>query len=128
MTKSAKSKKEAKPPTSDEALELLKKDPLPPTWIPPPPALGEMLLKAVEYKPLEEKDLFGMKVSKRALKNLSPAEIRDLCEVFQAFSRDSPGFLRPSELYYASRALGFNITEEVCEKFIENETNESQEK
>ena len=80
------------------------------TWLPPPDALGEKvklnirflkksfkfnikkkLLQAVEYKPLEEKDLYGMKISKRALKNLSPAEIRDLVEVFQTFDRSHSG-------------------------------------
>ena len=51
------------------------------------------LLQAVDYKPLEEKDLYGMKISKRALKNLSPAEIRDLTEIFQTFDRTQPGYL-----------------------------------
>jgi hypothetical protein len=46
------------------------------------------LLQAVEFKPLEEKDLFGLKISKRALKHLTPGEIRDLHEVFSTFDRD----------------------------------------
>ena len=33
-----------------------------------------------------------MKISKRALKHLSPSEIRDLCEVFQTFDRDETGY------------------------------------
>jgi Ca2+-binding EF-hand superfamily protein len=49
------------------------------------------LLQAVEYKPLEEKDLYGLKISKRALKHLTPSEIRDLHEVFSTFDRDEQG-------------------------------------
>jgi Ca2+-binding EF-hand superfamily protein len=80
----------------------------------------------VEYKPLEEKDLYGLKISKRALKNLSPAEIRDLVEVFQAFSRTKMGYLKAKELFYAFRALGFNLSEEMCARFIESETSDSE--
>ncbi len=82
-----KSPRKNKENSVDLESSTLSKDPIAPIWIPPPPALGEQLLQAVEYKPLEEKDIYGLKISKRALKNLSPAEIRDLCEVFQTFSR-----------------------------------------
>lgn len=63
------------------------------TWRRPPSAINEKLLAAVEYKPLEEKDLFGLKISTRALKNLAPSEIRDLYEVFQTFDRNENGLV-----------------------------------
>ncbi|RNA14347.1 caltractin-like [Brachionus plicatilis] len=93
-----------------------------PTWLPPPEALGEKLLNAVEYKPLEEKDLFGLKISKRAIKNLSPAEIRDLVEVFQTFDRESKGHLNSQELFLSLKVLGFSISEPICEEYIQSET------
>ena len=91
------------------------------TWRPPPSAIGEKLLAAVEYKPLEEKDLFGLKISTRALRNLSPSEIRDLFEVFQTFDRNETGRLRSRELFLSLKALGFNITEKLCQDYIESE-------
>lgn len=94
------------------------------TWRPPPSAIGEKLLAAVEYKPLEEKDLFGLKISTRALKNLSPSEVRDLYEVFTTFDRNETGQLKSKELFLALRALGFNITEKVCADYIESEGSE----
>ncbi|CAF0713489.1 unnamed protein product [Brachionus calyciflorus] len=101
---------------------FFKDTPSQPTWLPPPDALGEKLLQAVEYKPLEEKDLYGLKISKRAIKNLSPAEIRDLVEVFQTFDRNSKGNLNSSELFFALKVLGFNISEAICEEYIQSET------
>ena len=86
------------------------------------------MLAAVEYKPLEEKDLYGMKISLRALKNLSPAEIRDLTEVFQTFDRNETGVLKATELCYAMRSLGFNATPESCEQYIRIENEDSSNK
>jgi Ca2+-binding EF-hand superfamily protein len=79
------------------------------------------LLQAIEYKPLEEKDLFGLKVSKRALKYLSPAEIRDLYDVFSTFDRKTTGYLKAKELYYALRVLGFTSSETICQELIESD-------
>lgn len=78
-------------------------------------------MQAVEYKPLEEKDLFGLKVSKRALKYLSPAEIRDLYDVFSTFDRRSTGYLKAKDLYYALRVLGFTSSESICQELIESD-------
>ena len=95
-------------------------------WRRPPSALGEKLLAAVEYKPLEEKDLFGLKISTRALKNLSPSEIRDLFDVFQIFDRNETGRLKAKELYLAMKGLGFTITEQLCNDYIEAEGPDTQ--
>lgn len=84
------------------------------------------LLEAVEYKPLEERDLFGMKISRRALKHLTPTEIRDLTEVFQTFDRDESGFLKPLELFLALKALGFNVNQKICEDYLESVTGMSE--
>jgi hypothetical protein len=94
------------------------------TWLPPPVAFGEKLLEAVEYKPLEEKYLYGFHIPINVLKNLSTSEIRDLVDVFQTFDRTKAGYLYPDELYYAMRALGFNVTIENCENHIQNETHD----
>lgn len=92
MSKSSKKKKESAA-TAREPGDTFppEKDPIPALWVPPPVGIGEKLLEAVEFKPLEEKDLYGMKISKRALKHLTPSEIRDLVEVFQTFDRDDTG-------------------------------------
>ena len=84
------------------------------------------LLEAVEYKPLEDKDLYGMKISKRALKHLTPGEIRDLTEVFQTFDRDQTGLLKTRELFLALKALGFHVNEKVCEDYVETVTENSE--
>ena len=41
-------------------------------------------MKLLTSHPVDERELFGIKVSTRALKNLSPAEIKDLRVVFEA--------------------------------------------
>ena len=53
--------------------------------------------------------------------NLSPSEIRDLFEVFQTFDRNETGRLRSRELFLSLKALGFNITEKLCQDYIESE-------
>jgi len=77
---------------------------------------------------LEEKDLFGMKISKRALKHLTPGEIRDLAEVFQAFDKDDTGLLKARELFFALKALGFNASEKVCNDYVQTVTENSETK
>lgn len=86
------------------------------------------LLEAVKYKPLEERDLYGMKISRRALKHLTPTEIRDLTEVFQTFDRDETGYLKPLELFLALKALGFNVNQKICEDYVETVTGMTEKK
>ena len=66
-----------------------------------------------------------MKISLRALKNLSPSEIKNLVDVFQTFDRDSAGFLKAQELFYAMKVLGFSTTLKSCEDYIKIENGES---
>lgn len=104
-------KKKSIASTGDKSTTSITKDSIP-TWLPPPENLGVKvsfkkkvlirnqinifrffikLLEAVEYHPLDDRDLFGLKISFRVLKHLSPTEIRDLLEVFQEFDRDGKG-------------------------------------
>ncbi len=126
MPKSSKKKKEEVTPREPGDTYPPEKDPIPPQWLPPPTGIGEKLLEAVEFKPLEEKDLFGMKISKRALKHLTPGEIRDLAEVFQTFDKDDTGLLNSRDLFLALKALGFNASEKSCDNYVQTVSENSE--
>ena len=49
------------------------------------------LIKLLTTHKVQEKDLYGMKVSTRALEKLTPQEIRDLRIVFEAFDTQERG-------------------------------------
>ena len=49
------------------------------------------LIKLLTTHKVEEKDLFGIKVSTRALEKLTPQEIKDLRVVFESFDTQERG-------------------------------------
>ena len=49
------------------------------------------LIKLLTTHKVDEKELYGMKVSTRALEKLTPQEIRDLRVVFEAFDTQGRG-------------------------------------
>jgi Ca2+-binding EF-hand superfamily protein len=67
-----------------------------------------------------------MKISRRALKHLTPTEIRDLTEVFQTFDKNENGYLKPLELFLALKALGFSVNQKNCEDYVETVTEMSE--
>jgi hypothetical protein len=122
-SKSSKSSKKKDRTVSPSQRASLVPDTIPaPTWIPPPVELGGKLLESLEYRPLDDRDLFGFKISARVLKHLSPSEIRDLVEVFNTFDRESNGILKATELNYAMKALGFKFSKKECEDLIAQES------
>lgn len=49
------------------------------------------LINLLKKHPVNEKEVHGYKVTDRILKNLTPAEIRDLIVVFELFDANSDG-------------------------------------
>ncbi|XP_064611542.1 uncharacterized protein LOC135475548 [Liolophura sinensis] len=93
-------------------------DPLKPEYIPPPPKPGEQLIKLLTSQPVDEREVYGLKVPSRILAQLTPTEIRDLRSVFELFDSDSDGFVNPPELRRTLRVLGFKISREEARKTI----------
>lgn len=65
----------------------------------PPPAPREKLIKLLTSNPVHDRELFGMRISSHALKNLTPQEIRDLRVVFEAFDFKESGYVVPTSLF-----------------------------
>ena len=52
---------------------------------------SSQLLEALKTRKVDEKELHGIRVSTRALEQLTPQEIRDLKFVFDAFDLQNTG-------------------------------------
>ncbi|KAI0225681.1 hypothetical protein LSAT2_023548 [Lamellibrachia satsuma] len=87
--------------------------------IPPPPRPGESLIKLLTTHPVGERDLYGMKISTRALDNLTPQEISDLKIVFEAFDYRNHGYIGAVDVRRAMRALGFQVSKEQARQMVE---------
>jgi len=87
-------------------------EPMAPSYVPPPPKPGEQLVKLLTSRPVDEREIHGVKVSTRILDNLTPQEIRDLRVVFELFDTNDDGLLAPPELRRAMKALGFKVSRE----------------
>ena len=94
------------------------KDPMAPAYIPPPPLPMERLVDLLTTNEVDERELYGMKISSRALQKLSPQEIRDLRIVFEAFDWQNCGLMGPVDLRKALRTLGFKVNRDQAKRMV----------
>lgn len=67
---------------------------------------------------VDEKELYGRKITTKALDRLTSEEIHDLGTVFDTFDSNEDGYIGPYELRRALKVLGFKISREKAQQLV----------
>ncbi|XP_078497203.1 uncharacterized protein LOC144753355 [Lissotriton helveticus] len=86
-------------------------DPIKPLYVPPPPILGQKLMKVLQDWKSEKLQTTTLSETKSSSPKLTAQEIRDLRFVFNLADTDGNGFLKQADVLKALDLLGFVISD-----------------
>ncbi|XP_069466662.1 uncharacterized protein [Ambystoma mexicanum] len=120
-----KKKKISKKPSKSTKEKNMAHDPIKPVYVPPPPILGQKLLKVLQDWKSEKLQTTKSTEVDDPRQTFTSQEIRDLRFVFKMADMDGAGFLKEDGVQKALDLLGFVISDKELRRITEHlDTNE----
>ncbi|KAJ1143025.1 hypothetical protein NDU88_009337 [Pleurodeles waltl] len=106
-----KKRKISKKTSNSERVKDAVPDPIKPLYVPPPPVLGQKLMKVLQDWKSEQLQTTTVRETKHSSPKLTSHEIRDLRFVFNLADTNGKGFLKQADVLKALDLLGFVISD-----------------